>query len=303
MKQYGLWVGFLLASLLPVPAQVGVEVVLEQQQFLPGESLQVAVRITNRSGRALRLGTEADWLTFAVETSQGQAVAKYSEVPVVGEFALESSEVATKRVDLGPCFSLEAPGRYQVSASLRIPNWDVVIATQPKSFDIVEGSSLWEQEFGVPPAAGATNSAPEVRKYVLKQIHYIPGRLRFYLSVEDASGKTLRVVPIGAVLSSNRNDPRVDSASNFHFMCLTGPHSFGYYVFNPDGQLIVRRTYDYTDTRPRLVLGDKGQVSVGGGARRFAADDFPAPKFLFPPPPPGTSTSSVPPVPAPATSP
>jgi hypothetical protein len=39
------WLTFFSAS-----AQVTVDVVLDQEQFLPSESLPVAVRITNRNG-------------------------------------------------------------------------------------------------------------------------------------------------------------------------------------------------------------------------------------------------------------
>ena len=57
MKRIGLWISFLLAVLAPASAQVTVEVSLDQDQFLPGEAIIAAVRITNRSGQTLRLGT------------------------------------------------------------------------------------------------------------------------------------------------------------------------------------------------------------------------------------------------------
>ena len=56
MKALGLWLLLLAATLSPVSAQVTVELTPEQEQFLPAESLAVAVRITNRSGQNLRLG-------------------------------------------------------------------------------------------------------------------------------------------------------------------------------------------------------------------------------------------------------
>ena len=60
------WLTFLSAS-----AQVTVDVVLDQEQFLPSESLPVAVRITNRSGQPLHLGADTNWLTFSVESVSG----------------------------------------------------------------------------------------------------------------------------------------------------------------------------------------------------------------------------------------
>src|SRR5476651_1849595 len=102
------------------PAQVAVEVTMEQDQFLPSEKLPVAVRITNRSGQPLHLGADADWLTFSVESADGFVVVKNAEVPVTGEFDLNSSQVATKPVDLQPYFGLAHPGRYRVTATVRI---------------------------------------------------------------------------------------------------------------------------------------------------------------------------------------
>ncbi len=110
MKALGLWLALLAATLSPAVAQVGVELVQEQDQFLPSESMPVAVRITNRSGQTLRLGQTDDWLIFSVETADNQVVPKTGEMPVAGEFVLESSRVVTLRVDLAPCFLSEPPG-------------------------------------------------------------------------------------------------------------------------------------------------------------------------------------------------
>src|SRR5262252_999006 len=105
MKRISLWVWLLWCTLAPALAQVTVEVTQEQDQFLPGEAIPAAVRITNHSGQTLRLGAEDDWLTFSVESHDRSIVPKFAEVPVRGEFMLPSSKVATKRVDLAPYFS------------------------------------------------------------------------------------------------------------------------------------------------------------------------------------------------------
>src|SRR5262245_1349061 len=107
----------LLALLGAVPsvwAQLSVEVVIGQDQFLRDEGVPVQVRITNRSGQSVRLGLDNDWLSFAVESVEGGGVARLAPVPVAGEFQLESASVAKRQVDLGPCYDLSQPGRYQV---------------------------------------------------------------------------------------------------------------------------------------------------------------------------------------------
>lgn len=276
MRKVGLWLCLLAGFGSPVWAQVSVEVLLDQEQFLPGEALPVAVRIHNHSGQKLNFGAEADWLTFTVESRDSLVVRKLGDVPVVGAFALESAERATKRVDIGPYFSLTEPGRYTVIASVRIKDWGQSIISQPKNFNVMEGAKLWEQAFGVPAPAGATNAVPEVRKYVLQQANYLKGKLRLYLRLTDGSGtKVFRVVPVGLILSFSRPEPRIDKFSNLHLLYQNWAHSFSYTVFTPDGDIIDRQTYDFTDTRPRLQVDEEGRISVAGGARRVTSNGSP----------------------------
>ncbi len=279
MRAYGLWVGVLAASLVSVSGQVSVELKLDQQQFLPGESLPVAVRVRNRSGQTLRLGAEPDWLTFAIHSREGLIVSQTAEVPVVGEFELGSSKVATKRVDLAPYFALLQPGHYEITATVRITNWNrAVPPSPPKGLDIIEGSKIWEQEVGVPKAPGAVNTAPEVRRSILHQANYLKGQLRLYVRVVDAYGKSFRVVCIGPMLSFSHPEPQVDRFSNLHLIYQNGPHSFSYTVCNLLGEIIARQTYDYINTRPRLRADEDGNIAVFGGARRVTASDIPPPK-------------------------
>jgi hypothetical protein len=276
MRKVGLWLCLLAGLISPVWGQVAVEVVLEQEQFLPGEALNVAVKVSNRSGQKLNFGTEADWLTFAIESRDGLVVPKIGEAPVAGSFELESAERGTKRVDIGPYFQISQPGRYTVTATVRINQWGQTVTSQPKNFNIMEGAKLWEQEFGVPMVPGATNAVPEVRKYILQQANYLKGKLRLYLRLTDVTGtKVYRVVPIGLILSFSRPEPRIDKFSNLHLLYQNWAHSFSYTVFTPDGEIVERQTYDYTDTRPRLQMDEEGRISVAGGLRRVTSNGSP----------------------------
>src|SRR5439155_20789688 len=105
---------FALAPL--VSAQVSVELALDQDQFLPGESLEVGVRITNFSGQTLHLGKDNDWLHFTIEGRDNYIVPGSVGVPVQGEFDVESSSVVTRRVEVGAYFAVSRLGRYLVSA-------------------------------------------------------------------------------------------------------------------------------------------------------------------------------------------
>ena len=293
MKRIGLWALLWASAVAPVAAQLTVELTQTQDQFLPGEAMVVAVRITNLSGQTLQLGTDPNWLTFTIESQQGSAVQQLGDVPVVGAFSLESSEIGTKRVDLAPYFALTQPGTFKVTATVKIKEWSRDINSRPRSFDIISGVKLWEQTFGVPKGPNDPPGDPETRRYILQQANYIRGQIRLYLRVMDASGnRPIKVVTVGGMLSLSRPEHLIDSTSDLHVLYQNGPHSFSYTVYTPDGDVKARQTYDYVDARPRLQTIEGGKVLVAGGLRRPASTDVPpskpilvpeAPKPLNPP--------------------
>lgn len=263
-------------SLLPVSAQVTVEVLLDQTQFLPGESLPVAVRIVNRSGQPLHLGATSDWLTFTVESVDGFNVVKRGDPPVQGEFDLGSSQMATKRVDLAPYFNLTRQGSYRVTATVNIRDWNVAVPSAPQPFDVIEGAELWSQAFGVPLPAGVTNALPEIRKYTLEEANYLRSQLRMYVIVTAGTdSRVVKVRPIGPMVSFSRPEAQLDRFSNLHVLYQSGARTFTYTVVSPDGNFVRQEKYDYLNARPRLQADDHGNVTVLGGVRRVMPEDVP----------------------------
>lgn len=259
-------------------AQVTVEVVTEQDQFLPSEAVRVAVKVTNRSGQPLHLGEEANWLTFDVESADGLIVVKNAEVPVLGGFDLGSSQVATKRVDLAPYFGLTRPGRYRIVATVRIKDWSAETTSPPKNFDVITGARIWSQDFGVPVPAGATNRTPEVRKYTLQKANYLRTQLQLYVEVSDpAEAQVFKVVNIGKTVSFSTPETQLDRDSNLHVLWQSGAAYFTYAVVNPDGGLLRHEIFDYVapGPRPRLSMADDGTVTVYGGVRRVQPEPMP----------------------------
>jgi hypothetical protein len=293
MKRISLWFALLLSPLPPLFAQVTAEIVLEQEQFLIGESLQAAVRIINRSGQPLQFGDEPDWLTFSVESRDKFSVIKHTEVPVEGAFVLETGKVATRRVDLEPYFTLTQIGRYQITATLKIKEWDRNILTKPKSFDIINAAKLWSEEVGVP--SGISNAAPEVRRYTLEQANYLRTQLRLYLRVTDGeSGRVIKVLPLGQVVSFSDPEHQIDRDGNLHLLYQNGARSFSYQSLNPNGEILARQTYDYVESRPRLRKGEDSKIFVSGGLRRETAADRPMPAPAALSPPPATTNAPTP---------
>ena len=280
--------GLALVSLFNAPAQVvTAQLSLEQDQFLPGETLRATVRVVNNSGQTLHLGADPKWLTFTVESVDNNFVAmKNADPPVVGAFDLGSSEVATKRVDLAPYFVMNHSGRYRVAATVHIPEWGTDVVSPPKEFDVVNGAELWSQDFGLPAPAGVTNQPPVVRKYILEEANYLRQQLRMYVLVSDPSGaRILKVSAIGPMVSFSRPEAQLDRASNLHVIYQSGAQSFLYSVVNPDGAITRQEIYDYYTTRPRLAVNDAGDIVVHGGVRRVRPGELPPVMSPVPVPP------------------
>jgi hypothetical protein len=271
--------GLALVSLFNAPAQVvTVQVTLEQEQYLPGESLVATVQVVNNSGQSLHLGADANWLTFTVEAADDNfVVMKNADPPVAGEFDLGSSLVATKRIDLAPYFVMTQAGRYRVVATVHIPEWDKDVRSPAKEFDIIDGAQLWAQDFGLPAPAGVTNELPVVRKYILEEANYLRKQLRMYVLVSDQTGtRILKVSAIGPMVSFSRPEAQLDHTSSLHVLYQSGARSFLYSVVNPDGGIMQQEVYDYVNTRPHLAVDDAGNIVVQGGVRRMKPGELPA---------------------------
>jgi hypothetical protein len=275
MKHIGLSLVLLLAFAGVVSAQVSVEVLMAQDQFLPSESIPVRVRLVNNSGQTIRFGKE-DWLSYSIEAADGTIPLKTGETPQPHDFEVKAAEmVTTPRTDLSPYFNVTKPGRYGIVATAHIKDWDKDISSPPKFFQIISGITFWEQDFGLPQSPDDHNR-PQVRKYILQKATLLD-KTKLYLRVADASDtKTLRIYPVGPIISFASPQMRVDHDSDLHLLYQTGARVYSYLVFNPDGDIKVRQTYHYNNSAPHLKVDNAGNALIVGGERHLADSDVPA---------------------------
>ena len=280
MTKIGLLAPLLLLAVLPLQAQfngVTAELQLGQDEFLPAEDLQLKVRITNRSGQEITLGTDNDWLAISIVGENNATCPKLGDMPVQGPFSLLSGEVGTKTVNPTPYFDFRRLGRYRIMGKIRIPQWGQEIICKGVSFTVGYGvplPKLANLQFGVPPPPGASNAPPEVRSYSLLKTSHLK-ELELYFRLTSSTGKVLRVFPIARMVSFSDPEAQIDRFNNLHVLCQTGARSFSYCVLGPDGQWVARQTYVYTDTRPELRVNAAGQILVADGARLVSANDYP----------------------------
>ncbi len=256
-------------------AQVTVEVAFDQDSYLPHEACLAEVRITNFSGRTLRLSAEPTWLDLVVESTEGYIVAKQAEVPSAEPLEIPSAARGKRFVNLAPCFNLTRPGRYRVTATVRLPEWGSEVTSRPAHFVIMNGVPLWEQLVGVP---GPADQPPEVRRYALLQTNDRK-RLALYARISDENEQRVyRVFPLGNLLSFGRPDAQVDRQARLHVLFQTGSRQHTYYCIAPSGEVLLRQVYQMTSVRPRLRPGEEGEIKVVGGFRLKSAYDIPPPE-------------------------
>jgi hypothetical protein len=95
--------------------------------------------------------------------------------------------------------------------------------------------------------------------------------------VSDPSEATVyKVISVGPIVSFANPRAQLDSKNNLHLLYEDGARSFSYTVTNPDGEMLVRQTYFYSDNAPRLTLDDSGKIVIVGGVRRVSSTDLPA---------------------------
>src|SRR5260221_12392928 len=102
---YNVVLALFLISAPGALGQVKVEVITDQDQFLPGETLRIGVRITNHSGPTLAPGNDPNWIRILVDARDGSFVPITADRPVGGTFDVESATPVTRRFDLSPDFS------------------------------------------------------------------------------------------------------------------------------------------------------------------------------------------------------
>lgn len=269
-----------LAPLTRVHAQnspVTVEVVLEQDQFLPLEDIKVAVRISNLTGRTLRMGADNGWVKFIVETKDGLSVLPDSEPSVIGAFDLPTSKTGIKRVNLVPHFPVRQSGRYTVRAEVDVPGLNRAVSSRPVSFDIFNGTVLRSITVGVVRTNAAPGAAGDQRTFLLQRKHNGQADQLYVRLTDQTTGNTLKVIPVGRLIAIGEPDVQVDQQSRLHVIFRVDSQTFRYVVVTPDGEVVRRQTHDFGAGAPKLRMNDENAVVVSGGVRREMPSDIPGP--------------------------
>jgi hypothetical protein len=260
-------------------AQMRVELSFEQETYLPHEPLYAIVQIYNSSGQTLELGKDNTWLSFSVESTDGRPVKQIKPADVEGEFVLPSASRGKKMVNLADAFDLSQFGRYHVTATVKIAQWNNdSFSSRDRYFGISSGAAFWEGVFGVPSAT--PGERPEIRKYQLVQANHLKALSLYARIVDESERETFSIFPLGQLVGVSRPEAQIDRWSNLHVFYQDGARTFRYTMITPDGMVLARQAWEMNESRPALKPDKEGRIAVSGGIRRVSASDLPPPELL-----------------------
>mgnify|MGYP003339493044 FL=1 len=246
---------------------------LSQRMFLPGEAIELELKLLNNSGGPLTFSPEDGWLDVIITalvkpTGEGALVDRLKPVVVRETFTMQHTDAARTLVDLAPAFDLRRPGLYRITATMIYRGGTAPVTAEPLTINVVPGYKLAELEFGLPRT---DPDAPlEVRKYSLQQLTLTePREMRLYVTVSDAAEEIIfRQIKLGRMAGSDKPPTRLDRLSNLHVLHQAeGGRHFVHSVVSPRGDVLVRETYETAGARPGLELNADGMVTVKGGIR------------------------------------
>lgn len=278
MKSCALLACLILFGATAARAQVTVEMVADERYFLPGETMQVGIRIKNDSGRTLDLNSILNSIDLIVQSGERDVQTKQVDLSLPEEHFLENGQMATRRFNLDPHFSLARPGHYTTGATVRIPELGQSYTAKSTTIDVLPGFEIWSRVVGVPLEDPQDPGPLRVRKYSLIKTPR-GDRNYLYAKVTDESGSLIYGVrQLTVMLSISQPEQLLDSKNNLHVLCQNERVEFNYTVLDPNGEILKRETWvNIGRGKPGLRLNLDGEAEVTAAQRRVTSDDFPPP--------------------------
>lgn len=270
-----------LAAAVPVFAQIGIGVALNQRKYLLHENVYACVTLRNDSGRPLIFGSRPElqgFVLFDIRDEQGRPVPalKDNEISVTGLY-LAPGEIKSMVISLGRHYDLARSGRFRLHAYVGHNALGKEFRSKDIPLIISEGVEVWRKSVGKPDMSGEKLSEADERTYSIR-VSDEAGFRSFYLRVEDP-GNILAVTLIGHEVSYEKFQVEVDMLSRIHLLMPVAPRVFHYMSFNVNGVNLASSYWKTSGTVPMLYRDPKnGQVTRLGGVEARKGIDYRDPR-------------------------
>lgn len=253
----------LFASLASASAQLVVTLQMARNGFVGGESIPVAVNITNHSGQDLVLqgDSRTGWIDFNVTSQRAVPLSPVGRASV-GGVKIPQGRSISKTVDLASLFPLSEVGNYSAYAIVRIPGRNGESFTSNRVlFNISSGAPYWSQKVGVPGRPGQSRE--------FKVLNFNNGnKSMLYAQVNDPrTGSSLQVHSLGEVLMFRKPAVALDRSQVMHVLYLTTPSIWAHSRIGPDGAFLGLEYHKRGSADPTLMTMPNGAVEVGNSIR------------------------------------
>ncbi len=267
----------MLALCFEAAAQVGLQLALNQRDFLLYEGIYAKVRIRNYSGRALIFGEEdllKGKLEFEILDNSGEMIPKSEDYdPLVGT-VLSSGSTKEVLLPLSRMYPIRKPGSYTVKAVLSHKSLASDYQSRESGFSVVNGTSVWKKTVGVPDMFSSDSGEKQLPRDVSIK-YYNNAKDRIYSLVIEDKKFVYRVVRLGLEVGIQRPECRIDHLSRIHILLQISPKVFTYHIFDINGILDQKDVYVKTDVSPMLVFDeDTGRVMIVGGKKGVENIDY-----------------------------
>lgn len=248
------------AMLASASAQVMVTLQMARNNFVAGESISVAVTVTNQTGQDLVLQNDGrfGWIDFNVTSQRGVPLTPVARSSAGGVKVPQGRSV-TKTFDLAALFPLREAGNFSVYSIVRMPGRDQQSFTSNRLlFNVVPGAPYWTQKIGVPGKPGQT------REY--RVLNFNNGnKSMLYAQVNDTrTGASLQTHSLGEVLLFRKPTVVLDRSQVMHVLYLTTPSIWSHARIGPDGAMLGLEYHKRGASDPTLLTMENGNVQVGG---------------------------------------
>lgn len=283
MKFWPALLAFLACAIMPLAADVVMQMDMERTNFMQFEPVLVTLTMRNTAGQVLIFGTEPEfkgYMEIELTDLTGRPLPGSGARFELKGLMLRPGADQRIRVNLSSRVNLAKPGIYRVKLALGHPMLKDEYESNVQQFNVSTGKIFWTRRFGV-PKIGETDSAGalQMRDYTLRGLQD-GATLYYYLLVED-DDNIYAMKRIGMAMGREQPSCELDMLNRFHILLPLIPKIFQYQVFDWNGKRELNKIYKTTTSSPMLFRDTQsGEVKVIGGEEANPGVDYTEDKLL-----------------------
>lgn len=256
-----------MGSMLGLHAQIGLSVKADRIDLIPGEPVEITVRITNRTGQTLNLQNvgKMPWLSINAVTHNDTELSQVRTLNLP-PLKLEPGKSTASKINISQLYDLTKEGTYKIYAVVHSSPDGGNYMSNKAYLNVRGGVSMWSQIVGIPKGMpGAGGSA----RYSLLSMSTKKGT-DLYVKIDDvSSGRIIRCARLGAWERFSKPLARIDATNRLHVLFLNTASIYAHSSVDVAGQFAKNQFYKRLDTTSPVFVTDAGGKVFVTGALLF----------------------------------